>query len=467
MVTLLVEPLTHPTMVAVGQSEYQALQVVAVAAALATEGPDAQQPKKGRKKKKKDPEAGRAKKAAKRERRQQERLENQSVERMTAPTAAPPRRRPPPLAYFLPSTARRELQQQHDISPLLRRGAGRGGRNRHGPREELCSGALQATRRLQCPLVWHLQPMAELSRGQLYRVLDSTPHRGTPWHTAVQMIEVACAFAAMRDMEWKGRELLEDVYALLQARHGDRDGVLLRKYRAGLKHVLDATWLLIREDADARERRPLPDGTPAADVVLFEELDEKQQACVYAIKAVMARGDGADDADKAIELDGSEGNWRYVKWLSLRAGRARKRRLVPCKESTAQEDALLLRAYKTRKIPQTVLALARSYADGPNKDAARCSQLISEAAELYPLSPYVHFHSGHLYNLLGRGKRDSRRVALCFKTAIHLAQGTWLRASLDYGTYCMEHGMTAEAMYHLHQLYPGYASDSEEDDDDY
>lgn len=72
-----------------------------------------------------------------------------------------------------------------------------------------------------------------------------------------------------------------------------------------------------------------------------------------------------------------------------------------------------------------------------------------EAAELFPLSAYVFFHSGHLYKRLSRGKVDSRKIVFCFKMAIHLAQGSWMKANLDWGGYCMKNGRQMEGVYHL------------------
>lgn len=81
-------------------------------------------------------------------------------------------------------------------------------------------------------------------------------------------------------------------------------------------------------------------------------------------------------AKKALELDPSEGQWVYVKGLSMRAARARKRGVVFEKlrpDHTPEERAVFLDAFERRKNPQTMLRLARCFV---KEDADRCIQLV-------------------------------------------------------------------------------------------
>lgn len=374
---------------------------------------------------------------------------------------------------LLPSAAREHilLRQQG-----RQRGQGRGGKGlRRGAVE---SGMAEQLRRLQCPFLWRLPPRAD-SVGELYSLLDTTPHRPTPWHVAVQQIHFAYEFARF-DKLWKSRELLEEVYTLLGEEGDDDDAAgLMGCYRAGLRHVLDACWLLVRADADARQGRAFPDGEPVADVC-FDNLEASQRASVWAMRAIMAQGDAAS-AGVAVSLAPEEGQWLYVKGQSLRAARALKQRVSTdmLKPSyTDQERALFAAALERRKNPQTIMRMARCYAgDLPDKDdddddeddddddddkaakaeVARCAQIVrsyvSEALDLYPDSPYVHLNSGHLYNLLdrdgagGRG-RDERLANICFLKALQLGRG-WMRARLDYGLYCVSSGRLKEGARYL------------------
>ena len=201
--------------------------------------------------------------------------------------------KPAACRTFVPSAAREALLKRRGF---LRRGGGGGG----------CSSSDLADklRRLQCPFTWELEVLSGCS-AELYGLLEETPYRPTAWHVAVQQLQFAFEFARHR-LLWKSRELLEEVYSMLAAL--DRacgpapgagpgagpgptlQGDLLLKYRRGLKHVLDATWLLVREDRDAAEGRALPDGTLPNEVTSYDQLDDRQKASVWAMRSIMAQG---------------------------------------------------------------------------------------------------------------------------------------------------------------------------------
>lgn len=356
-----------------------------------------------------------------------------------------------PLRPFLPSAARELMHRRPDL--VVRGGRCRG----------VCSDMVQQLRRLQCPLLWPAAAGRAPSKAELYKRLDSTPHRPTLWHVAVEYIDIACQFARLRIL-WKSRELLEEVYAILMGDEAgdpkvdvnantvdpgaaDHEESLLRRYRAGLKHVVDASWLMVREDQAMRRGLALPDGTPLTHVLLYDELDNRQRASVWAMRSLMGRGD-AEAARKALELEPDEGQWLYVQGLSMRSARARKRALdlddlEPA--YTPNELSVFLKAYGQRPNPQTILRLARCFVDGKEQDRKRCDELLREALERFPRSAYVQLQSGHLFESLGRGARDDRRAKICFQQALHLGQHPqWLRACLEYGLFCLRRGDVRE-----------------------
>lgn len=194
--------------------------------------------------------------------------------------ARAPQARRAPARSFVPSAAREVLLKRRNF--LRRGGCG--------------SDMVDRLRRMQCPFMWDLEPLADCSV-ELYDLLESTPICPTPWHVAVQNIHFAFEFARYRKL-WKSRELLEEVYAVLAAldqalgkKHRDKDmhrDELLLKYRAGLKHVLDCSWLLVRDDRDAAVGAALPDGTLPEELTPFDELNNQQKASVWAMRAIMA-----------------------------------------------------------------------------------------------------------------------------------------------------------------------------------
>lgn len=90
------------------------------------------------------------------------------------------------------------------------------------------------------------------------------------------------AHALHQQRRWPGRAralLFECYMHLLPSECLDRGCAVTERYREALRHVLDATWVLMAYDNGER-----PDAL-AASIKHYKTLDNKQQAALHAIRS--------------------------------------------------------------------------------------------------------------------------------------------------------------------------------------
>lgn len=78
------------------------------------------------------------------------------------------------------------------------------------------------------------------------------------------------------------------------------------------------------------------------------------------------------------------------------------------------------------------------------------------ALEEYSWSAYVYLRCGRLFDAVERdkeSKRDTQQARYCLRRAMSMAPD-WMRACLEYGLHCMDHGNSLEGYMYVNKASP-------------